>query len=218
MGEDVWKTVCGAFASGKIEPALLETLIVLIPKVDVPTTTKEFRPINLCNVIYKIVTKVLVSRVRPFLDRLISPMQNSFLPGRGTMDNAFLAQEIIHHMSSSRAKQGSLAFKIDLEKAYDSVAWGFLRETLTLFGFPPLITDLIMSGVSASSLSILWNGSRLEPFNPGRGLRQGDPLSQYLFVLCMERLPLYIESLVDMGRWKPLRVSVGGPNFTFVLC
>ncbi|XP_057442323.1 uncharacterized protein LOC130734042 [Lotus japonicus] len=211
VGEDVWRLVRDAFATGTVDASIMETLIVLIPKVDHPATIKEFRPISLCNVVYKLITKVMVGRIRPFLDGIISPMQNSFLPGRGTMDNAFLAQEIIHHMNNSRVKKGSLAFKIDLEKAYDSVSWTFLEETLTLFGFPPRIIQLIMCCVSSSSLSILWNGERLPAFHPGRGLRQGDPLSPYLFVLCMERLSVYIQSLVEENSWQPVRLSPDGP-------
>lgn len=194
-----------------MDDELLETLIVLIPKVDNPSTVKEFRPISLWNVIYKLITKVVVNRVRPLLNRIIGPIQNSFLPGRGTMNNAFLAQEIIHHMGASSARKGSLAFKIDLEKAYDSVSWTFLRDTLEKFGFPGGLVRLIMRCVSGSSLSILWNGSRLPSFRPSRGLRQGDPLSPYLFVLCMERLSLNIHRLVDSGAWKPIRISQGGP-------
>lgn len=122
----------------------MEILVVLIPKVDHPNSIKEFRPISLCNVTYKIITKVLVSRIRPFLNHIIGPMQSSFLPGRGTMDNVFVAQEVVHYMSKSNSKYGGIAFKIDLEKAYDSVSWDFLEETLVLFKFPPKIVALIM--------------------------------------------------------------------------
>lgn len=91
------------------------------------------------------------------------------------MDNAFVAQEIIHYMSKSSARHMSLAFKIDLEKAYGSVSWGFLRYTLTLFDFPQKVVDLITCCVSYFNISLLGNGNRLPPFKPGRGLRKGDP-------------------------------------------
>lgn len=92
----------------------------------------------------------------------------------------------------SKSKKGFIAVKIDLEKAYDNVDWGFLRLTLCEFGFPDIIVSLIMWSVQTSSLSVQWNGSRLEPFSPTKGLRQGDPLSPYLFLLCMEKLSLFI--------------------------
>lgn len=147
---------------------------------------KEFRPISLCNVAYKIITKVLVQRLRPYLDYLVEPLQSSFIPGRGTKDNAILAQEIIHYMHHSKAKKGIVAYKIDLEKAYDRVSWD-IELTLRDFGFPDGIINLILWCIKSSNLSILWNGNKLESFKPTRGLRQGDPLSPYLFVLCMER-------------------------------
>lgn len=210
VGDDLWHLVKKALAKGKVDEQLLEILVVLIPKVDHPSTIKEFRPISLCNVTFKLVTKVLVNRLRPFLDDIVGPMQSSFLPGRGTMDNAFLAQDIVHFMDRSTTAKGSLAFKIDLEKAYDSISWDFLRETLILYGFPPQIINLIMCCVTSSQLTLLWNGERLQPFKPGRGLRQGDPISPYLFVLCMERFSLLIQQLVDAGSWNPIRLTKDG--------
>ena len=102
-------------------------------------------------------------------------------------------------MHKSKGKKGILAFKLDLEKAYDSISWDFLEATLYDLGFPQSIVKLIMNCVRSSSLSILWNGSKLEPFTPTRGMRQGDPLSPYLFVLCMEKLSLLINQKVDTG-------------------
>lgn len=119
VGMDVWEFVSKAFASGTIDPKLVETLIVPIPKVDEPSCLKEFRPISLCNVLLKLISKVLVCRIRPHLDSLIGPLQGSFIPGRGTTDNALVAQEIVHHMHKKKGKSGYLMFKIDFEKAYD---------------------------------------------------------------------------------------------------
>lgn len=90
--------MCQAFTSGVSDTIVVEILIVLILKVDHPTRFKELRPISICNVAYKVITKVVVQRLRPFLDDLIGPMQSSFIPGRGTKDNAILAQEVIHFM------------------------------------------------------------------------------------------------------------------------
>ena len=83
--------------------------------------------------------------------------------------------------------------------------------TLGDFGSPACTIKLIMSCVRSSSLSILWNGSRLAPFAPYRGLQQGDPLSPYLFGLCMEKFSLYINLKVEEDAWNPIHISRGGP-------
>ena len=88
----------GAFLTGVIDPNLVETLIVLIPKGEPPTWLKEFHPISLYNVALKIVSKVLVNRLHPFLGVIIGHFQSSFIPGRSMMENAIIAQEVIHHM------------------------------------------------------------------------------------------------------------------------
>ncbi|PNX93226.1 ribonuclease H, partial [Trifolium pratense] len=214
IGEDIYNLVSQAFNTGYFNPSLAETLICLIPKIDCPKHFKDFRPISLCNTLYKLITKVLVNRLRPMLDSIIGPFQSSFLPGRGTCDNAIILQEIIHHMNKSKSKKGDVAFKIDLEKAYDNVNWNYLRSCLLDFGFPPIIIKLIMHCVSSSSLSLIWNGKRLPNFTPTRGLRQGDPLSPYLFVICMEKLSLAISEAVQKNSWSPVQISKNGPRFS----
>nr|XP_029151634.1 uncharacterized protein LOC114925975 [Arachis hypogaea] len=164
VGTEVWELVKKAFVGFDLDSALFDTLVVLIPKVDNPSRMKEFCPISLCNVIYKIITKVVVERLRPFLQDIIGPLQGGFIPGRGAPNNIIVAQEVLHFMKKTKSKKGVLAFKIDLEKAYDR----------------------------SSSLSLMWNGNRLDGFQPKRGLRQGDPMSPYLFVICMERLSCLI--------------------------
>nr|KYP61992.1 Retrovirus-related Pol polyprotein LINE-1 [Cajanus cajan] len=196
-----------AFQHGKGDSKLLDILITLIPKTSNPTCWKELRPISLCNVSYKIISKVLVNRLRPLLQDLINPLQGSFLPGRGPRDNSIIAQEVLHHINHHRGKKGLLAIKIDLEKAYDRLSWDFLQQTLLEFGFPGRIVSLIMWGVCETSLSILWNGSKLDPFTPSRGLRQGDPLAPYLFLLCMEKLGLLIHQQIRDGNWIPVTIS-----------
>lgn len=116
-----------AFRTGASDPRIVETLIVLIPKVDVPTKFKEFRPVSLCTMIYKVLTKVLVGRIRPLLNNLISSLQGSYIPGRSSADNILVAQEALHFMKKTKHKWGFLAMKIDLEKAYHNVNWDFLR-------------------------------------------------------------------------------------------
>ncbi|XP_015958565.1 uncharacterized protein LOC107482544 [Arachis duranensis] len=217
LSSDVWGLVKKAFAGETISTAVFDTFIVLIPKVEAPSYLKDFRPISLCNVIYKIITKVLVNRFRPFLSEIIGPLQGGFIPGIGTMENIIIAQEIMHFMRKTKSKKGSMAFKIDLEKAYDRVDWRFLETSLIKFGFSVATINLIMACVTSFSLSILWNGNRLQNFKPMRGLRQGDPMSPYLFVLCMENLSCLISHKVSQGFWIPVSVSRHGPKISHLM-
>ena len=107
-----------------------------------------------------------------------------------------------------------MAIKIDLEKAFYKLEWGFIRQTLIYFKFPPGWISLIMSCISFSNLSSLLNGDHLDPFQHSRGIRQGDPLSPYIFILCMEYLAWLIQEEVSFGNWKCIKASRYGPTFT----
>ncbi|KAG8365030.1 hypothetical protein BUALT_Bualt18G0060600 [Buddleja alternifolia] len=131
---------------------------------------------------------------------------------RGTQD--LIIQKLIHLLRKSKSKTGGMVLKNDLEKAYDRVSWSFLHETLDLFKFLTNVTRLIMDCVMSSRPRILWNREPLPPFQPSCGLRQGDPLSPYLFVLCMERLGYMIEEATWKGRWKPVAMCRGGPKIS----
>ena len=126
IGFDLWKLVVSAFANGTIDPKLVETLIVLIPKSDQSVHLKSFRPINFYNVVYKVITKVIVNRLRPHLDDLINLLQGSFIPGRGTTENVLVAQEVLIMCIEKKLRRGFIAFKVDLEKTYDRVDLHFL--------------------------------------------------------------------------------------------
>lgn len=118
---DVWQFVNNVVLFGSFDTRVVETLIALIPKGNNPTSIKQFRPIILCNVTDKLITKVLVNRIRPFMNDIIGPLQSSLIMRHNTSNNVILAQEVIHHMHLSCSKNGHLVFKIDLEKVYDRV-------------------------------------------------------------------------------------------------
>lgn len=180
--------VLDSFAGKTDIAGINETLLVLIPKLENPGSLSHFRPISLCSVIYKTITKIIADRIQPLIPLLIGPNQCSFIPGRQINDNIIIAQEITHSMKTKTGKKGLVAIKIDLEKAYDRLWWGFVVDTLKCFGIPNSWIELIYKCISTSSMRILFNRSMTEPFFPTRDIRQGDPLSPYLFVLCLERL------------------------------
>lgn len=106
-----------------------------------------------------------------------------------------------------RGKKGGMILKVDLEKAFDRLEWSFIRATLNCFKFPPKIVSLIMFCVNTSSIEVIVNGRKTEAFLPSREIRQGDPISHYIFILCMERLSRIIDAQVNVGTWSPLKIS-----------
>ena len=136
VGEFVKQEVKNIFNSGVVPDYLNQTLITLVPKCKSPELLSNFCPISLCNTIYKIVTKIIVGRIRPFLPDLISLLQIAFVLERKGVDNAIIVQELIHTMSKKKGRLGYLIIKLDLEKAYNRLEWSFVRDSLKLFRFP----------------------------------------------------------------------------------
>ena len=115
---------------GKILKEINHTFIALIPKTSSFSQTSHFRPISLCSTIYKIISKILVNRLRPLLDHIISPLQSILVPSRSIHDNILLTHEIMHKFKNMRTKTAWTAIKIDMEKAYDKVEWDFILKCL----------------------------------------------------------------------------------------
>ena len=136
---------------------------------------------------------------------------------RRGIDNAIIAQEVIHSISKKRGKVGYMVLKIDLEKAYDKLEWSFIKDMLYRANFPMDLIEVIMSYVSTVSTSMLVNGEALDLFYPSRGIRQGDPSSPYLFILCMDFLGQLIEEKCSNKLWQPVKVSQSGPAFSHLL-
>ena len=186
--ESVCTAVKDFFRSGKLLKAVNHTLITLIPKVENPETTAHFRPISLCNTVYKILAKILVNRMRPVLQRIIDPTQSAFIPQRTIHDNILVAHEIVNKFHHMKGKKGYVALKLDMEKAYDRVEWDFLLRCLHQLGFHKTWIHWIRECISTVSYSLIINNESHGFFKPTRGLRQGDPLSPYLFIICMDVL------------------------------
>jgi hypothetical protein len=126
-----------------------DTTIVLLPKKDEPENLKDFRPISLCNVIYKVVPKCLVNRIHPILQDLIKPVQSAFVPGMMITDNVLIAFECLHAMEQGSRKCKEFgALKLDLTKAYDHVNWGYLKGVLLRLGFHRQWVQWIMTCVT----------------------------------------------------------------------
>ncbi|OMO73216.1 reverse transcriptase [Corchorus capsularis] len=168
----------GAIKSpGYLPQKLNKTNIVLIPKVPNPEEVGQFRPISLCNYMYKVISKVLVNRMKGMLTDIITPSQCAFVPQRQIQNNIFIILEAFHHLRLKKSKKDvEVGLKLDMNKAYDRVEWDFLKEVMKKIGFASKWVDLIMECVTTMSYALVINGNLSKPFLPSRGLRQDDSL------------------------------------------
>ncbi|XP_074299353.1 uncharacterized protein LOC141630431 [Silene latifolia] len=187
VGADVVAAVQGAIHSRKLLKQCNATIITLIPKVPLPETVLQFRPIACCNTIYKCLSKVLCNRIGKVLPDIISPSQGAFIKGRDIVGNILICQDLIK-LYKRKSCSPRVLMKVDLQKAYDSVAWSFVLEMLQATGFPESFTKIIMQCITTPTYSLSLNGETFGFFKSRRGLRQGDPLSPLIFTLCLDYL------------------------------
>lgn len=209
---DVLPEILGILNHGRSPRYINHTHVVLIPKIKKPKTPKDFRPISLANVIARILTKTIANRLKSFLPHIISDSQSAFIPGRLITDNAMTAFEIFHTMKhKKKGKKGILAMKLDMSKAYDRVEWNFLENVLKKVGFCKKWVDLVMSCVRTVSYSVLINRVPTDIFNPERGLRQGDPISPFLFLFCAEAFSALLKRAEMQGSIHGVKVARSAP-------
>lgn len=188
---DIFNTVHAFFLSGFLLKSVNHSYITLIPKVPFPKEVSQFRPISLCNVIYKIISKIMINRLKPLTDYLITPFENAFIRGRNISDNILIAHEIFDYLGKKKGRKNCFgALKIDMSKAYDRVDWNFLKAVLIAMNFNDRWVQWIMEWVTSVHYTLLINGNLSQSFYPKKGLRQGDPLSPYLFLMCANILSL----------------------------
>ncbi|GKB00051.1 RNA-directed DNA polymerase, eukaryota, reverse transcriptase zinc-binding domain protein [Tanacetum coccineum] len=184
---------------GKLLGEVNANLISLVPKVQNPDKVSEFRPIACCNVIYKCISKIITNRLKRVLGRLVHESQSAFIAGRRITDNILLARELFKGYNRKQ-KIKNVTFKIDLQKAYDTIDWNFLRVVLEQFGFPKMMVEWIIVCVSTTKFSININGEREGYFSSGKGLRQGDPMSPYMFTLVMEAFNIIMRKNISENK------------------
>lgn len=218
LGPIMVKEIQEFFISGIMPKNLNETHVRLIPKIQGPKKVSDYRPIALCNVYYKTISKILTSRLQPLLSHLISENQSAFVPGRAISDNVLITHEVLHFLKRSGAKKSvSMAVKTDMSKAFDRVEWSFICKILHGFGFHPTWIQWIMQCVTSVSYSFLVNGAPRGRIIPQRGIRQGDPLSPYIFILCSELLSGLCRKAQSTGALLGIRVANGSPRVNHLL-
>ncbi|KAL5569691.1 hypothetical protein UlMin_026266 [Ulmus minor] len=179
---------------------------------------KDFRHIRLYSVLYKVVSKCLANRLKVYLDDLISENQSAFVVGRLIHDNIIAWFEGIHMMKQGRFGNGKkMALKLDMSKAFNHVEWKFLEAVMTKMGFARPWISKIMNFISSVSFSFLLNCEVKGNIISGRGLRQGDPLSPFLFLFCSEGLSCLLNKMEENGRIHGLRFGRGTFSISHLL-
>ncbi|KAJ9689584.1 hypothetical protein PVL29_014988 [Vitis rotundifolia] len=193
---------------GSFLKSLNNTFLVLIPKKFGAEDFGDFKPISLLGGLYKLLAKVLANRLKKVVGKVVSNAQNAFVMGKQILDASLIANEVID--TWQKRKEKGLICKLDIEKAYDSINWKFLLNVLQKMGFGPKWLGWMWSCLSSAKFSLLVNGVPAGFFLSTKGLRQGDPLSPYLFVLGMEVLDILIRRAMEGGFLSGCTIRGGG--------
>jgi mannosylglycoprotein endo-beta-mannosidase len=211
VGGDVTDVVLSFFKSGKLLKQVNHTFLALVPKSADSSSLNDFRPISCCNVLYKIIAKVLANRLKVVIEELISQNQHAFLKGRQIGECSQLAHELIRDFQKKHGKRSCI--KLDLQKAFDSVNREFIFFIMHCMKFPYTWISWVRECIASPTFSLLINGSSTGYFDSNRGIRQGDPLSPYLFVMVMEFWSIHMDlatikgSIQNYKRGRNLQIS-----------
>ncbi|CAM8965691.1 unnamed protein product [Rhodiola kirilowii] len=218
VGGDVVKEVLNCLNNEVLDSRLNETLIVLIPKVKEVEKVEDLRPISLCKVVMKIITKILANRLKEILPIIVSQCQSAFIKGRLITDNILMAHEVSHFIKGAhKVKSGFISMKLDMSKAYERIEWHFLEKMMTVMGFAEEWIRRVMMCVRTVSYRVKINDNITEIIRPSRGLRQGDPISPYLFLICAEWLTYTINKYQEIGLIKGIKICRGAPIITHLM-
>jgi hypothetical protein len=201
----VLSCVWNFFENNQILNEQNHTFIAVVPKQS--GSHNHFRLISLCNIVYKIITKILANRLKLLLPKIISPLQTTFVLDRNIQDNTILAHELLHSFKNKKGKGGFIFLKLDMEKAFDKMERDFFLAIMEKLGFHSTWINWIRIRISSSSFSILINGSLFGLFSPRRGIRQRDPLSHFLFILDSEVLSRLLFREESDGFLKGLKIA-----------
>lgn len=181
----------------ELPKGVCSSFIALIPKRDNPQKVSDFRPISLIGVVHKLISKLLAARLKRVIGSLISTSQSAFIAERQTLDGVLAISEVVD--LAKKSGDDCIIFKVDFEKAYDSVNWGLLKYVMRRMGFDEKWMRWMGACIFKGHVSVLVNGSPMEEVLLQKGLRQGDPLAPFLFLLVAEGLSRMMSRVVELG-------------------
>ncbi|KAF7844578.1 ribonuclease H [Senna tora] len=214
---DVQAMLSSFLNNGNFTDHLNRTFITLIPKTNAPQTFKDFRPISLANVSL-LITKILCNRLKFFLPEIIAPNQSAFLKGRLITENIILATELMQKIrSNKKGKKGWCALKVDIRKAYHKLSWNFIEAVLRRMNFPQGWIGYIMQCITSVKYQLLFNGGITDMFEPSCGIRQGDPISPYIYILSANVLSCMIRKEERAKLWKGIKLGQASTELTHLM-
>ncbi|KAI3741088.1 hypothetical protein L1987_58755 [Smallanthus sonchifolius] len=209
LEDDFFRIMAEFFEHGVINMGCCSSFIAMIPKVKDPIGLKDYRPISLVGIINKVISKILANRLKRVLDSIISPSQSAFISGRYILDGPLVINEIQNWIK--RVNKKVFMLKIDFEKAYDNINWNFVLDILAQMGFSNKWCLWIKGVISSARASVLVNGAPIFEFKCHKGMRQGDPISPFLFVIVIEALSCMIRKACSLGIVKGVSLPDDGP-------
>lgn len=201
VGNEVVSAIKNFFASLFLPSTANATILTLVPKFPGATKITDFRPISCLNTIYKVISRLMVKRLKPMLPSFILPSQTAFVKGRLLVENTTLVGELVNGYHRNKGSK-KITIKVDIAKAFDTLSWEFLFSCLDGIQLPARFIRLLKACVCTPSYMIGYYGLVHGYFKGKRGLRQGDPLSPYLFVIAMNSLSHMLNQAARQNKFK----------------
>lgn len=205
---DVMKFIRHFEEHGHLGRGCNSSFFTLVPKIKDPNTLGDYRPISVIGSMYKIIAKILAARMKKVIGEVVGEVQSAYVEGRNILDGPLIMNEI--YAWAKRSKKEVLMFKVDFDKAFDSINWDYLDSVLMQMGFGIKWRRWISGCLTSARASVIVNGSPTYEFEMTKGVRQGDPLSPFLFIIAMEGLNVALQSAGEQNIFKGIQLPNNG--------